>query len=121
MKSIIVIITLMSTLFGANAQQNESNKILTVKEFKEAISAQEVQLVDVRTAKEFNEGAIKDALNIDFYEQETFNKEFNMLDTEKPLYIYCRSGSRSQQSAAKLKAMGFKEIYDLQGGFLNWK
>ncbi len=121
MQNIVLIMTLMSSLFGANAQQNDSIKILTVSEFKKAISAKEVQLVDVRTAKEFNEGAIDNALNIDFFQQETFDNTFSNLDKEQPIYIYCRSGNRSQQAAAKLKAMGFSEIYDLQGGFLNWK
>jgi rhodanese-related sulfurtransferase len=111
----------MSTLFGATAQNDDTVKILTAPEFKEAINLRDVQLVDVRTAQEFSDGAIKNAINIDFYEQETFNAEFNKLDKEKPLYIYCRSGSRSHQSAVKLIKMGFKEIYDLQGGYLNWK
>lgn len=120
MKNIVLIMTFMSTLFGAKAQENDTIKILTASEFNDAISKKEVQLVDVRTANEFNEGAIEDASNIDFFQQETFNEEFSKLDKEQPVYLYCRSGNRSQQAAKKLEAMGFKEIYDLKGGYMGW-
>lgn len=110
----------MNTFSGANAQQDNKIKILTASDFKQAIENNEVQLVDVRTDKEFDDGAIEDALNIDFFQQEIFNNEFSKLDKELPVYLYCRSGNRSQQAANKLKAMGFKEIYDLQGGYMGW-
>lgn len=110
----------MSTLSGANAQQNNTLKILTASEFNEVISKKEVQLVDVRTAKEFNEGAIEDALNIDFFQQETFKEEFGKLNKEQPVYLYCRSGNRSQKAAAKLDSLGFKKIYDLKDGYMGW-
>lgn len=120
MKNILIIMTLVSSLFGANAQQNDTIKILNPSEFKEAINSKDVQLVDVRTADEFNDGAIESAVNIDFFQQENFTKEFEKLDKEQPVYLYCRSGNRSQQAAVKLKAMGFTKIYDLQGGYINW-
>ncbi len=120
MKNIIIIMTLFSSLFGANAQQNDTIKILNPSDFKDAIKSKDVQLVDVRTADEFKAGAIESALNIDFFQQENFTEEFEKLDKEKPVYLYCRSGSRSQQAAGKLKAMGFNKIYDLQGGYMGW-
>tara|TARA_R110002049_G_scaffold253340_2_gene428623 strand:- start:1579 stop:1923 length:345 start_codon:yes stop_codon:yes gene_type:complete len=110
----------MSTFFGVKAQQSDTIKILTASEFNEAIKDKGVQLVDVRTAKEFNEGAIEDALNIDFFQQETFNEEFGKLNKEQPVYLYCRSGNRSQQAAKKLDSLGFKKIYDLKGGYMGW-
>ncbi|WP_286813121.1 MULTISPECIES: rhodanese-like domain-containing protein [unclassified Maribacter] len=120
MKNIIIIMTLFSSLFGANAQQNDTIKILNPSDFKDAIKSKDVQLVDVRTADEFKAGAIESALNIDFFQQENFTEEFEKLDKEQPVYLYCRSGSRSQQAAGKLKAMGFTKIYDLQGGYMGW-
>ncbi len=45
----------------------------------------------------------------------------NKLNKDEPLYIYCRSGNRSGKAASKLKELGFKEVYDLQGGVLDWK
>jgi rhodanese-related sulfurtransferase len=120
MTKIIIIMTFLSTLFGANGQSNDTIKILTATEYYNAISNEDVQLVDVRTEKEYNEGAIENALNIDFFQQENFNSEFNKLDKEKPIYLYCRSGNRSLQAAKKLSLLGFKKIYDLKAGYMGW-
>ena len=99
---------------------NVKNAILGVAEYKKVVVGNDVQLVDVRTPKEYNAGIIDDAINIDFMNQETFKEAFEKLDKNKPLYIYCRSGNRSQKSVPLLEAMGFKEIYDLKGGYLSW-
>ena len=112
--------TLLSTLFGAKAQTSDTINILSASEFNEATSNKNVQLVDVRTAKEFNEGAIANALNFDFFQREIFISAFNKLDKEQPVYLYCRSGNRSQQAAKKLDSLGFKKIYDLKGGYMGW-
>jgi rhodanese-related sulfurtransferase len=77
------------------------------------------QLVDVRTPEEFNEGKIENAQNIDFYAND-FKSKIEALDKSKPVFIYCRSGGRSAKAANIFKEAGFKEIYDLQGGYMNY-
>ncbi|MEM5565467.1 rhodanese-like domain-containing protein [Psychroserpens sp. AS72] len=115
----VIIMSLFTALFGVNTFQSNAIKVLSLTEFKEQTENKNVQLIDVRTSDEFNSGHIKDAINIDFYSG-NFNVEFNKLDKEQPVYVYCRSGSRSRQTSNKLEAMGFTEIYDLKGGFLNY-
>lgn len=109
-----------SFLFGSKSQQSDAITILDKASFKIAISSKKVQLVDVRTLKEFNAGHITNAKNIDFFNQAIFLSEFNKLNKEEPVYIYCRSGSRSQKAARKLDSFGFKKIFDLKGGYMNW-
>ena len=116
----VIIISFFTALFGVNTFQTNAIKVLSLTEFKEHTENKNVQLIDVRTSDEFNSGHIKDAKNIDFYSG-NFNVEFNKLDKEQPVYVYCRSGSRSRKTASKLEAIGFTEIYDLNGGFLNYK
>ena len=111
--------SLISMLFG-KASQDSAIKVLSPTEYKAQIENAEVQLVDVRTPNEYKSGHIKNAQNIDFYSP-SFANQFEKIDKEKPVYVYCRSGMRSAQASKKLVAMGFKEIYDLKGGFLNWK
>lgn len=85
-------------------------------------SLQDVQLVDVRTAEEFAGGAIKDAMNIDFYGDD-FDAELAKLDKKKPVMVYCQAGApegRSGQTLGKLKELGFKQVYELDGGYLGW-
>ena len=111
--------SIFSSIFGIKSKQNDAFKVLDVQAFKVAVENKKVQLIDVRTSEEFKSGHIKGAKNIDFFSGK-FNVEFNKLDKEKPLYLYCRSGSRSRQTANKLSVMGFTEIYDLKGGILNY-
>lgn len=78
-----------------------------------------IQLVDVRTPNEFKSGHLNKALNINYYDQD-FSTQIGKLDKSKPIYVYCRSGVRSKYSSEILKKLGFKTIYNLQGGILNW-
>jgi thioredoxin len=43
------------------------------------------------------------------------------LDVSKPVFVYCLSGGRSASAAQYLKGRGFKRVYDLQGGIMQWR
>ncbi|NND78860.1 MAG: rhodanese-like domain-containing protein, partial [Maribacter sp.] len=49
-----------------------------------------------------------------------FKQAFEKLDKSKPVYLYCRSGSRSKKAAQKVLDMGFVKVYDLKGGYMRW-
>lgn len=78
------------------------------------------QLIDVRTVEEFNEGHVQNAQNICVTDAD-FKENISKLDRNQPVYLYCRSGKRSANAGKILKEMGFKEIYDMEGGFLEWQ
>ncbi|WP_435412960.1 rhodanese-like domain-containing protein [Psychroserpens mesophilus] len=109
----------LSAIFGTKSPQNDCITVLSPNDFQSQVEGKNVQLIDVRTPNEFKSGHIKGAKNIDFFSGR-FNVEFNKLNKDKPVYVYCRSGSRSRQTANKLANMDFKEIYDLKGGILNY-
>lgn len=113
--------SIFSSVFRVNAQQSDEIKILDASDFKEAIIDKDIQLIDVRTAREYNSGHIEDAINIDFFLRDNFLNYFESIDKDKPIYLYCRSGVRSQNAAKVLVKLGFIEIYDLKGGILTWK
>ncbi len=93
---------------------------VSVEEFKKGLTdLSSIQLIDVRTPEEFAAGAIPGAKNINYYDAD-FDVQIAKLDKEKPVYIYCRSGGRSGKSYAKLKEMGFTQVYDLKEGFNGW-
>jgi len=117
----IIIMSIFSSIFGMSAQQSDQIKVLVPSDYQSAINSKRVQLVDVRTSSEYNSGHIKNAVNVDVMQRKAFMDYFNTLDTDEPIYLYCRSGSRSQSAAKLLVGLGFKEIYDLKGGYLNWK
>lgn len=79
-----------------------------------------VQLIDVRTPAEYQTGHIANATNINFNDP-NFKGLMEKLDKNKPVAVYCAAGGRSGKSAALLTQMGFKTVYDLQGGMSAWK
>lgn len=109
-----------SFLFPKKPSAYNAIQLLSPSEFKERVEGKNVQLIDVRTPKEYASGSIDGAKNINFFSGR-FNIEFNALDKNKPIYLFCRSGSRSRQTSKKIALYGFTEIYDLQGGILNYK
>ena len=110
----------LRTLFGSKSETSDKIKVLDRDTYANAIKVNKVQLVDVRTANEFNNGHIKNAINIDFFNPVKSDKAFEKLDKSKPVYLYCRSGARSLKAAKRLVGMGFLQIYDLKGGYMRW-
>ncbi len=94
---------------------------LSAQDFKSALEQNpDAVLLDVRTAPEFEEGHIKGAKNIDFYNP-LFKMNLDKLDKNKTYFIYCRSGNRSGQAMQIMKELGFKKVYNLQNGIKEWK
>jgi len=112
--------SLLSTLFGVKNETSDKITILDKNTYADAILDKTVQLVDVRTASEYASGHIKNAQNIDFFSATNFKVAFEKMNKEQPVYLYCRSGARSQKAARKLVDMGFSKIYDLKGGYAQW-
>lgn len=110
----------LKKLFSTETDTADKIIILDSSTYANAIIKGNVQLVDVRTPKEYNDGHIKNAVNIDYYNTPKFLEAIKKLDPEKPLYIYCRSGARSLKAAMRLVNTGFKKIYDLKGGYMRW-
>jgi len=77
------------------------------------------QLIDVRTADEFSDQHLDKAQNID-WNGDNFEAQVGKLDHSKPVFVYCMSGGRSKKASTKLAEMGFKKIYELNGGILKW-
>ena len=94
-------------------------KDLTVNEFGAMLSQdQTVQLVDVRTPEEFAENHLPGAVNID-WKADGFSEKAQMLDKDRPVLVYCRSGRRSAEAAKVLDGIGFK-TFNMKGGILAW-
>ena len=123
MKKLTILFGLFVLLFFASCKDKSVSKeiqVLPPQEFHDATAGNDVQLLDVRTAKEFEEGHLEHSVNIDVLEDD-FSEKVKGLDKEQPVYLYCRSGKRSAAAAKKMKDLGFKEIYDMDGGYLNWE
>ncbi len=104
-----------------NAQQSSPGVIENVSPevFENGVHDDQVLLLDVRTEKEVNQGYIEGATHIDFYGA-GFDQALSTLNKDQTVYVYCRSGGRSHKTAEKLEALGFKKVYNLEGGIGAW-
>ena len=73
----------------------------------------------IRTPEEFNEVRLPGAVNIDFYAPD-FADQLDGLDKDDPYVMYCRSGNRSSEAVETMKDLGFVEVYEVDGGIVNW-
>ncbi|MFD0976294.1 rhodanese-like domain-containing protein [Salinimicrobium gaetbulicola] len=97
-------------------------KELSQEEWRKQISNDDnAVILDVRTELEVEEGYIPEAKNIDIYKGQEFLQELDKLDKEKNYYVYCRSGARSAQACNLMDQKGFKQTYNLIGGFSQWE
>jgi len=103
--------------FGCQGQSEKSTD-LSPDAFAEKMSG-DIQILDVRTSEEFGPQHIKNAQNADIKSAD-FEKNAAKLDKSKPVLVYCLSGGRSSSAVKKLKAMGFLEVYNLDGGIVKW-
>lgn len=104
-----------------SASLDAQNAVLTVDAFDQKLkNSPGVQLVDVRTPREYAAGHLKGALNYDYNGNE-FEKQIARLDKTRPVMVYCAVGGRSAGAAARLRTLGFPEVYDMRGGFNAWK
>jgi thioredoxin len=78
------------------------------------------QIIDVRTTGEFMQSHIKNALNINIGSND-FQHRVADLNKNKAVFVYCLTGSRSSYAMRILSSMGFKEIYNLSGGMMQWR
>ena len=122
MKAIILSFLTLAILSASSCSSNSTGKLSLVnpKEFSEKLTATpEAQLIDVRTPEEFQAGALENARNIDWNSSD-FTNQLADLDKNAPVFVYCLSGGRSAEASQALLENGFKEIYELDGGFMAW-
>lgn len=77
-------------------------------------------IVDVRTPKEFADGHIKGAVNIDVT-GDNFETVIDSLDKSKTYLVYCRSGRRSMNAAKVMQSKKFEHLYEISDGFKGWQ
>ncbi len=124
MTRIIILFALMlSTTLGAcqGAGGNGVVSTVSVSEFQAKLTAaaKGAQLVDVRTPEEYADGHLKGSVNININSGD-FEQKLGKLNKDVPVFVYCRSGGRSARAASKMESMGFKKVYNMDGGITAW-
>jgi len=114
----IFLTVLLGSCGPQNAQQNFRD--LSADEFQtELTKNSSIQLLDVRTPEEFEQGHLDGALNYNIRSAD-FEKQAGSLDKTKPVFVYCLSGRRSASAASILVQKGFPEVHNMTGGLMKW-
>lgn len=112
------------SLFLIACQSNQAQsliKTIPTTQYAELLNkSKDVQLIDVRTEAEFAEEHLPNAININ-YNAPDFISKINKLNKNKKTFIYCLSGGRSGAALDIFQKNGFTEVYNMQGGILQWK
>ena len=116
---IAVLMVLASCGASSDASKSSSYTSVTPQEFQKLISeTKSFNLLDVRSPEEFAMNHLKGATNINV-DGSGFNEKIAVLEKDKPVFVYCKSGGRSRKAAAALSAAGYT-VKELEGGILKW-
>ena len=69
-------------------------------------------IIDVRTTQEYESGYIENSLNIEWQNIETIP---NVIKKNDKIYVYCRSGNRSEKAKSILEKLGYKNVINIGG------
>lgn len=100
----------------AATSKNEIKQV-SVQETSEAVKKENVQFIDVRTSEEFAGGR---ATKVAHFPLDKLENDLGKLDKNKPTYVICATGRRSQKAAEILQKAGFTELYNVKGGTSEW-
>ncbi len=95
----------------------ERREIIDLDTFKTLVGRNDVQIVDVRNAAEYEAGHIPGAINLFVG---TLADNLDKLDRNKQLVVHCQSGARAAIAQSVLAAHGFKDVLNFSGGMAEW-
>ncbi len=113
---VITMLTLL-VLTTPSAAQSKPQDIAQQQLLVDRFEAQPMQLLDVRSSEEYQQGHIKGAINISF---DVISEHAAKLDKEQPIVVYCRSGRRAGIAIETLQQLGFTKLYHLEGDMMGW-
>ncbi len=119
--SLFLFFAVLLIMNSCSGNSQTSNYNLDATAFAEKINElPTAPVVDVRTPEEFGNGHLRNAKNMDWNGND-FEADIKPLNKENPVFVYCLSGGRSHSAAEKMRLLGFKTVYELDGGIMKWR
>jgi len=103
-----------------NSRERNIKSHLEPKEWNKLIKDKDTYIIDTRKPFEYKVGTFKKSVNPNIYNFRDFPKYLNKLKKNKPVAMFCTGGIRCEKTSVYLKKKGFKNIYQLNGGILNY-
>ena len=103
-----------------NPKERNMKSHLEPKDWNKLIKNKETHIIDTRKPFEYKVGTFKRSVNPNVTNFRDFPKYLNKLKKNKPVAMFCTGGIRCEKTSVYLKKKGFKNIYQLNGGILNY-
>ena len=103
-----------------NSKERNMKTHLDPKDWNKLIKNKETHIIDTRKPFEYKVGTFKRSVNPNVTNFRDFPKYLNKLKKNKPVAMFCTGGIRCEKTSVYLKKKGFKNIYQLNGGILNY-
>ena len=106
--------------FKIKSESKRRNRYLSGKSWNKLIIKKETLLIDVRKPFEYSVGTFKNAMNPNIQNFRDFPKFLNKIEKTKPVAMFCTGGIRCEKASIFLKKKGFKNVFQLKGGIINY-
>ena len=103
-----------------NSKNKKLNRYIFGKSWNKLISNKETLVLDVRKPFEHDVGTFKNSINPNIQNFRDFPKYLKKIDKTKPVAMFCTGGIRCEKASIFLKRKGFKNVFQLKGGILNY-
>ena len=103
-----------------NGESKRHNRYLSGKSWNKLITKKETLVIDVRKPFEYNVGTFKKAMNPNIQNFRDFPKFLSKIEKTKPVAMFCTGGIRCEKASIFLKKKGFKNVFQLKGGIINY-
>ncbi len=103
-----------------NKKNKKLNKYVSNKSWNKLISNKETLVIDARKPFEHSVGTFKNAINPKIQNFRDFPKFLKKIEKTKPVAMFCTGGIRCEKASIFLKKKGFKNVFQLKGGILNY-
>ena len=103
-----------------NSNERNMETLLDPKKWNKLIKDKDTHIIDTRKPFEYKVGTFKKSVNPNINNFRDFPKYLNKLKKNKPVAMFCTGGIRCEKTSVYLKKKGFKNIYQLNGGILNY-
>ena len=102
------------------SSKNKMNNHVDPKKWNKLINDKETLVLDSRKPFEYEVGTFKRSVNPDVDNFREFPKYLNKLNKKKSIAMFCTGGIRCEKASVLLEKKGFKNVYQLKGGILNY-
>ena len=105
---------------GIKIKKKISDNELTPNEWNRFIKRKNTIIIDTRKNFEFKVGTFKDSINPKLNSFREFPKYFKTLNKNHQIGMFCTGGIRCEKASYYLRKQGFKNVYQLKGGIINY-